>query len=332
MYSIGIGNKESCSVEYEKAIDLPIQTICEGILNWLLQIKADISIKESDLPSRIVAGLGSRWILSPTSRQSRKRLEFSITSTQSNADGVKVKLIATALLPIKEADKQSVKRDWDENIFTKMWDFLNSESMENKDETRPSFRILRRIEELAANYEYQVPITRIQKDFVFKPQLIQNAIERFNYTGVDFVFNNDIIKVKPKPIVKVEWVEVQGEEEEDIIDKIEIPLKICLKNYGRFPTNIYIHLNTINLPSGIPYPPFTIKPGEVLEKQIKISTRVQDNEYSIDLLLCDNSNNNLEIPGSKIELRINKRTSKKEKLKNLVKSVLSGSKDLLALF
>jgi len=40
-------------------------------------------------------------------------------------------------------------------------------------------------------------------------------------------------------------------------------------------------------------------------------------------------NNNLEIQDSRVEVKINKKTSKKVKIKNIVKSVLVGARDIL---
>jgi len=319
-------------IEFENEFNLPAQVASEIILNWLFANKATIIPDQVQLPYKITAGHGEKWIPKVTNPNSRKKLEISIIPSDSSKNRVKIHISASVSISRNEREIKLIKEKWEAQLFSYLWALLKDEEGKEANIGVPRSSIIQYIDHLAPNYEYQIPIERIEKQFGCNLCLIQQIIERFKYTGVDYVFLDKIIKVKAVPQVKVEKVEINGDFQSDIIDKFEIPLKFYLKNYGRFPANIYLHLNSVNLPTGIPYPPFTIKPGELQEKQIKISTKVQDNEYFIDILLCDNDNNNLEIPDSRIEVKINKKTSKKVKLKNVVKSVLVGTKDILTLF
>ena len=319
-------------IEFEKEFNISAQEASEIILNWLISQKAKIASNAVDLPFKIVASHGNIWLPNAINPHSGKRLDFSINPSKSNEKRVKVHITASIVLPRDEATTMEIKRSWEDQLFSNLWNSLDANANKELNIGGPLLTIMQFIDQLAPNYDYQVPIERIEKQFGYNLQFIQQIIERFKYTGVDYVLLDKTIKVKPTPQVKVEKVEINGDYQSEVVDKVEIPLTFYLKNYGRFPTNVYLHLNTINLPSGIPYPPFCIKPGELQEKQIKISTMVQDNEYSLDILLCDNDNNNLEIPDSRIEIKINKKTSKKVKIKNLVKSVLVGAKDIMMPF
>jgi len=316
-------------IEFENEFNLSAQVASEIILNWLISNKASIAIDELQLPHKIVAGHGDKWVFNAANPNTRKKLEISIIPANSSEKRIKVHITASLYRPRDAAATNEIKKIWDGQLFSYLWNLLKDEAGKELNIRNPSLSLFQFIDQLAPNYDYQVPIERIEKQFGYSVQLIQQIIERFKYTGVDYVFLDKAIKVKPMPQVKVEKVEVNGDYQSEVVDKVEIPLKFYLKNYGRFPTNVYLHINTVNLPSGAPYPPFCIKPGELQEKQIKISTMVQDNEYSLDILLCDSDNNNLEIQDSRVEVKINKKTSKKVKIKNLVKSVLVGARDIL---
>ena len=138
--------------------------------------------------------------------------------------------------------------------------------------------------------------------------------------------------MKPKPKIEVERVSINGEEKFNVVDKIEIPLEFHIKNHGPYPARISLHLDAANLPMGRPHPSFEIQPGDTTKKTFHISTFVKDDEYTIELLLCDNNDDNVEIEGSGDTFSINRKTSKKMKLKNILKAALFKSADVLGGF
>ncbi|MHA1301811.1 MAG: hypothetical protein ACTSO9_20515, partial [Candidatus Helarchaeota archaeon] len=182
--------------------------------------------------------------------------------------------------------------------------------------------------DIARTYEnYKVPMLRIKKNFPLETTEILEILEKSPDEDFEFQLSNDFVKVEPKPKIEILSYKINGEKRTEIVDEYEINLQFDIKNNGKFPVNVYLHIDSANLPDKKPLPPFKIEPGKTVSKPIQISTRVKDNEYGLDILLCDNDKNNLEIKNSGIKLIINKKTSKKQKLKNILKEVICRSVD-----
>ena len=315
-------------VEFAKEYDLTAQVASEIILNWLVTKEARIDLEISDLPLRIVARHGSAWHWTAPDPQRKKKLEISITPSKIGERGVRIHLIAS-IGPTSKRDPDKIKQAWEKSLFAGLWQRLSDAAQQELDMEEPQLKLLKFINQIAPTYGSKVPIERVQKEFGCKPQLIHEVIESYKYSTIKYEILDQHIRVKPNPQVTVVKAEIDGDEEKDVIDKIEIPLKFYIKNEGKFPANIFLHLNAVNLPSGKEHPPFKIKPGKTEEKIIPLSTKVQDHEYSIYVTLCDDDANRIEIPNSEIEIKINKKSSKKQKLKTIVKAILHKSVDIL---
>lgn len=316
-------------VEFTKEYDLPDQVVSEIIGNWLITENAKIEFDSSDLPLRIVAGHGSRLHLHALDPQRRKKLEITLTPSKIGERGVSIHFKASIGPTMKKWDPEKIRHSWEKSLFAGLWQRLSEAAQQGLDMQEPQLELLKFINQLAPTYGNTVPIERVQKEFGCNLQLIRNVIESYKYSTIKYEILDQHVRVKPNPQVTVAKVEIDGDEERDVIDKIEIPLKFYIENEGKFPANIFLHLNAVNLPSGKEHPPFKIKPGKTEEKIIPLSTMVQDREYSIYVTLCDADANRLEIPNSEIEIKINRKSSKKQKLKTIVKAILHKSVDIL---
>ncbi len=185
---------------------------------------------------------------------------------------------------------------------------------------------------LAPKYDdFKIPISRIQEEYPLDVNEIRHIVEEITDSNFKFKQSKDYILVKPKPKIEVERVSINGEEKFNVVDKIEIPLEFHITNRGTYPARISLHLDAANLPTGKPHPPFDIKPGETAIKTFHVSTFVKDNEYTMNLLLCDNNDDNVEIEDSGVTFTINRKTSKKMKLKNILKAALYQSANVLGI-
>jgi len=311
--------------EYEKEFNLSPQEASELILNWLFDIKAKVKLEHLNFPNRFLAvhGKGSH-IIAPDP-QKYKTLSFWIKILDDECSRVRIRLKASFL----GFKRESVQKSWENNLFLQLWDRLNTYAQKEPSSEGSISYLIKFVNRMAQKYDFKVPIARIEENFHCKPKVIRQMIERFTYPTVKYTLFGDFIKVNPLPRVEVKRIEIDGNEELEIVDKIEIPLKFYIQNLSRFPSTISIHLDLINLPSGKEHPPFKIDPGAEEEKVIHISTKVKDAEYSIIVMLCDQDKR--EIPNSNIELKINKKTSKKQKLKNIIKAAVFKSANVLSL-
>ncbi len=311
---------------YEREYNLSPQVASEIILNWLFDIKAKVFTKKSKLPKQIIAKHGKKTHLMATDPLKYKVLDFSITPLDRNLERVKIHLH----VPFMGFRRESVSRSWEDKIFSEIWERL-SEFERSKTEPGDIISyVIKFINKLAGSYDFRIPISRIRDNFDCDIKLIREIVEKFNYHSYRYIISDEHLRMYPIPKVIVKKCEIEGNKEFDIIDKIEVPLKFYLKNMGKFPVNVFLHVDPLNLPAGKEHPPFKIAPDTIHEKVIHLSTKVKDDEYLITAMLCDNDNDRIEIAGSEIEIVINKKTSKKQKLKNIVKKVLYKSANILA--